>query len=297
MFDILNSAFIRQGRDGHPKNLAEQTLAEQKRREKALEMRRKGTTFKAIALAVGVHPRTVQHWCAQAEKGKEEAVIQGGRRGATVGDGRILDVDQVREILELITTQLPGATLAGPQFRLWSVDAVLALIRERFKVEMSRRSIANYLSRWGIDQKIPSVSWQPEEVIRYIQSRAMKEKALMFWAGQVSAPSCSDSFGTPSKGDIQMLYAVTGRGEIFFMFETGELRESGLSWARFLDELGAVAMQRKAPRKAFVLLPRFMEEHEQLMAWDVWNARHTLQRPIVFYVLPGVGEGARVESD
>jgi transposase len=244
-----------------------------------------------------VHPRTVQHWCALARKNGADAVIEGGKRGAAVGDGRILDVDQGREILELITTQLPGATLAGPQFRLWCVDAVLALIRERFKVEMSRRSIANYLSRWGIDQKITPVSWQPEEVIRYIQSRAMKEKALMFWAGQVSAPSCSDSFGNPSKGDIQMLYAVTGRGEIYFMFETEALRESRLSWARFLDELGVIASQRKAPRKAFVLLPRFMKEHEQLMAWDVWNARHTLQRPIVFYVLPGVGEGARVESD
>jgi transposase len=284
VFEILNSAFIRPSRDDHPKNLAEQTLAEQKRRKKALKMRRKGTTFKAIALEVGVHPRTVQHWCAQAGKIGEKAVIRGGRRGATVGDGRVLSPEQEREIVGLITTQLPG-----PQFRLWCVDAVLALIRERFKVEMSRRSIANYLSRWGIDQKIPRVSWQPEEVIRYIQSRAMKEKALMFWAGQVSAPSCSDSFGNPSTGDIQMLYAVTGRGEIYFMFETEALRESGLSWARFLDELGVIASQRKAPRRAFVLLPRFMEEHEQLMAWDVWNALHTLQRPIVFYVLPGVG--------
>jgi len=132
------------------------TKAQKAKREEAfemrdeIEMRDERVSPKAIAHELGVHVRTVQHWFAQAPKGKEDAVIkgkekaviQGGKRGATVGDRRVLSPEQEREIVGHITTQLPG-----PQFRLWCVDALLELIRERFKMDISRSSVENYLTR------------------------------------------------------------------------------------------------------------------------------------------------------
>ena len=185
------------------------------KRKEALELRDAGATFAAIAKELGVHARTVQHWCAQAREVGAEAVIKGGRRGANVGDGRVLSPEQEREIVGLITTQLPG-----PQFRLWCVDALLALIRERFKMQISRGSVGNYLVRWGIGPQIPELPLYSDEVVRYIRSRAVKEKALMFWSGQVTPPFCSGPDGKLTDGDIPMLYAKTSKGEIYFMFET-----------------------------------------------------------------------------
>lgn len=252
------------------------------KRKEALELRDAGATFAAIAKAKGVHVRTVQHWCAQAREVGVEAVIKGGRRGATVGDGRVLSTEQEREIVGLITTQRPG-----PQFRLWCVDALLELIRERFNMQISRRSVGNYLMRWGIGTQIPELPLHSDEVVRYIRSRAVKEKAVFFWSGQVSPPFCSGPDGKLTDGDIPMLYAKTSKGEIYFMFEIDELRESGQGWARFLDELGTMAWQRKAPRKAFVLVPRSMESHEQLSTWEEGNARRLVYSTLVFFVLPG----------
>ena len=85
--------------------------AQAAKRKKALELRDKGNTFVAIAKELGVHPRTVQHWCAQAGKIGKEAVIKWGRRGVTIGDGRVLSPVQEREIVGYITTQLPGAAI------------------------------------------------------------------------------------------------------------------------------------------------------------------------------------------
>lgn len=283
MFDILNSAFIRPSRDGRRKSLAEQKF----NREKALRLRSEGATFVAIGRAVGVHPRTVQHWCALASEVGADVVISGGRRGATKGDRSILSVDQEREIVELITTRLPD------RYPLWSLDALIALIRERFEVEMSRRTIANYLARWGIDQKILAVSEKQKEAARNVRRRATGKNELLFWAGQVTMASCSESIGYPGKGDIQMIYAVTGRDEIFFMCRTEEFRESRLAWNHFIDGLAAVAEQRKPPRRAFVLLPKAMNVREQLMTWAEWRDRRQGQGPVVEFVLPegGVASG------
>jgi transposase len=252
------------------------------RRQKALKMRDEGATFAAIAKELKVHSRTVQHWCAQAREVGAEAVIKGGRRGATVGDGRVLSPEQEREIVGLITTQLPGM-----QFRLWCVDALLELIRERFKMQISRGSVGNYLMRWGIGQQIPELPLYSDEVVRYIRSRAVKEKALMFWAGEMTPAFCSGPAGKLTDGDIPMLYALTSKGEIYFMFETVELRESRTLWTRFVEELGLMASERKARRKAFVLVPRSMESHEQLSAWEEGNARRPVYSTLVFFVLPG----------
>ena len=216
------------------------------KRQEALKMRDAGATFAAIAKELGVHARTVQHWCAQAREVGAEAVIKGGRRGATVGDGRVLSPEQEREIVGLITTQLPG-----PQFRLWCVDALLELIRERFKMQISRGSVGNYLVRWGIGPQIPELPLHSDEVVRYIRSRAVKEKALMFWAGEVTPPFCSGPDGKLTDGDIPMLYAKTSKGEIYFMFETVELRESRTLWTRFVEELGIDGFGKEGAPKGF----------------------------------------------
>jgi transposase len=238
-----------------------------------------GNTFAAIAKAEGVHPRTVQHWCAQEGKIGEEAVIKWGRRGVTIGDGRVLIPKQEREIVGHITTQLPG-----PPFRLWCVDALLELIRERFKMDISRGSVGNYLARWGIKPQIPEVSTQSEAPIRRIRERAQKEKALIFWAGEMTPPFRSEPAGKLTDGDILMRYARIGKGEIHFMFETDELRESGRKWSRFVEELGIIASERRSPRKAFVLVTSPKWSNKELLALHDLKYRRRPQPFEIFYV-------------
>jgi len=251
------------------------------KRIKALELRDEGATFAAIAKneEVGVHPRTVQHWCAQEGKIGAKAVIEGGRRGANEGDGRLLSSEQEREILGHITTQLPG-----PQFRLWCVDALLVLIREHFKMHISRGSVGNYLSRWGIKPQIPESLTQSEALIRWIRERAHKEKALMFWAGEMTPQIRSEPASKLTDGDIPMLYARIGKGEIHFMFETDELRESGQGWARFVKKLSMIALERRSPRKAFVLVTSPKGLNKPLLALHDLKYRHRPQPFEIFYV-------------
>lgn len=253
--------------------------AQAAKRKLALEKRDKGNTFAAIAKDLGVHPRTVQHWCAQAGKIDEEAVIKWGRRGVTIGDGRVLSPVQEREIVGLITTQLPGM-----QFRLWCVDALLELIREHFKMHISRGSVGNYLVRWGIKPQIPDVSTRSEAAIKRIRERAQKEKALIFWAGEMTPPFWSEPAGKLTDGDILMLYARIGKGEIHFMFETDELRESGQSWKRFVKELSMIASERRSRHKAFVLVTSPKWLNKPLLALHDLKSRHRPQSFEIFYV-------------
>jgi len=271
----LDSKFNRVVIDARKFGVEEQAA----KREKALELRDKGNTFVAIAKGLGVHPRTVQHWFALAGKIGDEAVIKWGRRGATVGDGRLLSSEQEREILGHITTQLPG-----PQFRLWCVDALLVLIREHFKMHISRGSVGNYLSRWGIKPQIPESLTQSEALIRWIRERAHKEKALMFWAGEMTPQIRSEPASKLTDGDIPMLYARIGKGEIHFMFETDELRESGQSWVQFVKELSMIALERRSPRKAFVLVTSPKGLNKPLLALHDLKYRHRPQPFEIFYV-------------
>lgn len=253
--------------------------AQAAKRKKALELRDKGNTFVAIAEDLGVHPRTVQHWCDQAGKIGEEAVIKWGRRGVTIGDGRVLNPKQEREIVGHITTQLPGT-----QFRLWCVQAILELIRKRFNMQISRGSVRNYLLRWGIKPQIPDVSTRSEAAIKRIRERAQKEKALMFWVGEMTPPLCSEPDGKLTDGDIPMLYAKIGKGEVFFMFETDDLRQSGQSWARFVEELSMIALDRKSPRKAFLLVTSSKWLNKPLLALHDLKYRRRPQSFEIFYV-------------
>ena len=259
--------------------------AQAAKRKRALELRDEGATFAAIAKELGVHPRTVQHWCDQAGKIGAKAVIKWGRRGVTIGDGRVLSPVQEREIVGHITTQLPG-----PPFRLWCVEALLELIRERFKMNISRGSVGNYLVRWGIKPEIPEPSKRSEAWVLRIRERAQYEKALIFWAGEMTPPLCSEPDGKLTDGDIPMLYARIGKGEIHFMFETDELRESGQSWVQFVKELGRIALKRKSPHKAFVLVTNSIWLDKLFVAWSTAPERS----PLRYSVFRQGGEGALI---
>lgn len=256
------------------------------RRQIALERRDKGDTFVAIAKELGVHARTVQHWCAQAGEIGAKAVIEGQRRGANLGDGRVLNPEQEREIVGLITSQLPGAP-----FRLWCVRALMDLILERFELQISRRSVGNYLARWGIDPKIPFDTSQAREIVLKIRGRVSldhqrEHEGLIFWAGEMTPPCCSGLVGERTNGDIPMLYALTGKGEVFFMFETDQHRDNQTLWARFVEALGAMASEKKTSRTAFVLVLSPKGMNKQLMALYALKLGRTRTRQSfeIFYV-------------
>ena len=76
--------------DGRNATPAEQMEMRREMRREALEMRKHGDAFPEIGRKLGVHPRTVQKWCAKALTNVDDMVIPWGKRGVAVGANRIL---------------------------------------------------------------------------------------------------------------------------------------------------------------------------------------------------------------
>jgi hypothetical protein len=74
------------------------------------------------------------------------------------------------------------------------------------------------------------------------------------------------------------------------MFETDELRESGQSWVQFVEELGRIALKRKSPHKAFVLVTNSIWLDKLFVAWSTAPERS----PLRYSVFRQGGEGALI---
>ena len=163
------------------------------------------------------------------------------------------------------------------------------LILESFELRITRRSIGNYLARWGIDPKIPFDTSRAREIVLKIRGRVSldhqrEHEGLIFWAGEMTPPRCSGLVGELMNGDIPMLYALTGKGEVFFMFETDEHRDNQTLWTRFVEALGAMASDKKTPRTAFVLVTSPKWLNKPLLALHDLKSRNRPQSFEIFYV-------------
>ena len=146
--DLLTNSCIDRSRR---RRMAEKTTPpEQKtRRRDALEMRKRGDAFPDIGRELGVHPRTVQYWCAQALTHGDDMVIRGGKRGVAVGANRTLTADQEQEIRASIAGHLPSDQVFRLPFRIWSRDAVQALIAQKFQLSLSARLLTELFDALG----------------------------------------------------------------------------------------------------------------------------------------------------
>ena len=188
-------------------------------RRKALEMRKLGVTFREIGRRLEVHPRTVQNWCAKALTNVDEMVIRGGKRGVAVGANRMLTADQEQEIRASIAGHLPSDQVFRLPFRIWSRDAVQALIAQKFQLSLSARLLTDYLTRWGVLPRKPVLLDKKCAHYRAIAREAKTEGGEIFWGGEADVPMLVNA-ETGSTPTVRMIYAVTNRGKnLFFVRE------------------------------------------------------------------------------
>ena len=251
-------------------------------RREALGMRKRGDAFPEIGRKLGIHPRTVQKWCAKALTNVNEMVIRRGKRGVAVGANRMLTADQEQEIWASIAGHLPSDQTFRLPFRIWSRDAVQALIAQKFQLSLSARLLTDYLTRWGILPQKPVLLDKEYAHYRAIARDAKTEGGEIFWGGETDVPILVN-VETGSNPTVRMIYAVTNRGKVYFLFESEWLPDRNSTWPVLLDALGKMSSRKSPPRKAFVILPFPLAEHEPLTSWNAVEMGRTVQRSKVFF--------------
>jgi len=239
-------------RDGRKLTSEEQQLI----RETAARMSfEQGFTKLEVALALGVTRQNVGKWCKLYEEGGYEA-LKLGLRGRRKGEQTKLKGWQCAMIARLIAEKTPDQ-LKMP-FVLWTAAAVRDLVFERFLIMLPLRTMRRYLSRWNFTPQKPiRKAWQQssaavkrwlEEEYPTIAAGARALGATIYWVdetGVTNQCNCQRGYAprgkTPevkhdgTKRKVNMISAVTNKGEVRFMCYTSTMTQS--KFILFLSKL------------------------------------------------------------
>ena len=186
-------------------------------------------------------------------------------------------------------------------FYLWTSEAVRLLVRRKFGIELTGRSVRRYLKRWNFTPQKPkrmAYERNPEAVTRWltkeypeIRQRARSEKARIYWgdamgmrsdhqAGRSYAPkgSTPTTSGTGKRFRMNMLSAITNRGHLAFM--VFKSRFTSRIFLRFLRRL----VKEPHPKRKVFLIVDSHPVHRSRMVRE-WLEAHTNQ--IEMFFLPG----------
>ena len=197
-----------------PSRDATEALNEKRRR--AVEMRLAGASLAAVRAATGLSAPTVIGAYKAFRAGGWQAVPVKGL-GRHVGQGRRLAPAQEQELLQAVTTVMPRA--CGLAHTLWSIDAVRALVRSRFGLDLSDATLQRYLHGLGLDLKplrgatpaTPDAArWLEHELPRHL-ARARARRARIVRVGQLSIgePPARLLCAAPLRGDPSWLPAAS----------------------------------------------------------------------------------------
>lgn len=106
-----------------------------------------------IAEALGVAHGTVRGGLSKAKR-DAAALKKKARRGRHKGQGKSLDKAQEHKILNIIRDRDPKQMKLP--FYLWSIGAVMTLVKQKCGVKLSESSARNYLKAWAEKIKIAS---------------------------------------------------------------------------------------------------------------------------------------------
>lgn len=264
-------------------------------RQRAVKAVLDGMTQTKAAKVFGVTRQAVGKWMKAWRRGGKRA-LAARKRGPKSGGSRLKGW-QAATICNLIRDRHPEQ-LKLP-FVLWTSEAVRLLIRRRFSVALSSRSVRRYLARWGFTpQKPKRVAYErnPEAVARWleedypqIRKRAKRERARVYWgdemgmrsdhqAGRSYAPRgrTPTTAGTGKRFGANMVSAITNRGRLSFM--VFKSRFTAPVFLRFLRRL-----VKTSGRKVFLILDSH-PVHRSRKVRD-WVAAHCDRMEIFF--LPG----------
>src|SRR4051795_3737840 len=167
-----------------------------------------GYTETEVAELLGLARETVSRWwSAYAARG--EQALPGDRTGRPVGSGRTLNDGQAAWLRTILVGKQPEDV--GIPSPLWTREAVRALIKKEYGIDMPVRTVGAYLRRWGFTPKAPrrhSRDQDPEEVRRWldeeypaIERRAHRAGGGVPWGGGTGGGGRPPpSGGPPARG-------------------------------------------------------------------------------------------------
>jgi len=212
-------------------------------RQKAVKALISGKTQAEVSELFGVSMKAVSNWWrAYREKGMT-ALRKKSRRPKSADEGGKLKGWQSASIVRTIISKTPDQLEFG--FMLWTRDAVAELIKDRFKVRLSKWTVGRLLKKWGMSpqkpvkkayQQQPAVvqNWLDKDYPR-IARKAAQEKAEIQWGDEMGVRS-DDQIGrtygkvgqTPvvkvsgQRFSCQMISTISNRGTLRFMIFEGK---------------------------------------------------------------------------
>lgn len=248
------------------------------RRKQAVMLYRQGMKRREIAPLVGATAYTVGQWI-KAWKERGPAALKVGEKGRPTGMGRKLLPHEEQQLRKDITDHCPEQLKLS--FALWTRQAVQALMKQNYGVEITLQAVGQYLKRWGFSPQKPirrAYERSDERVRTWLQDeypaialKAKKDNAEIHWGDEtglrsddVNGRSYSPKGktpvqkvkGTPEK--LNMISTITNRGQMRFMFYKETMTAQLL--IKFLKRL-----IRSCERKIILILDNLRVHHSKIL--------------------------------
>lgn len=247
--------------------------AQEEKRRTAIKLFKQKQRIADIATLLEVSQTAVRKWIAAYRVGGM-AAIKAKKQGHG-GVGHRLSGTQSMHIRQRITDHYPDQLKLD--YALWTRQAVQALIKQEFAMDIPVRTVGDYLRRWGFTPQKPekrAYEQNPKVVQAWlekqypaIKKRAKAENAEMYWGDETGIRNDSQhergyapKGKTPvvrlnaSRASINMISAITNRGKVRFHLYKGTMNADRL--LVFFKRL-----IRSAQRKVFLILDNLRVHH------------------------------------
>lgn len=255
-----------------------------------------GKTQDEVAELFEVSLKAVNNWWRIYREFGMPGLRMKSRRPKSADEGGKLKGWQCASVVRTILKKTPDQLDFG--FMLWTRDAVAELIKDRFKVRLSKWTVGRLLKQWGMSPQKPvkkAYQQQPEVVKNWLDKeypriarKAAQEKAEILWGDEMGVRS-DDQIGrtygkigqTPvvkgssQRFSCQMISTVSNRGNLRFMIFEGKFNADVC--ITFLKRL-----IKDTRRKIFLILDGHpVHKSKKVKSWIAANAAK-----ISLFVLP-----------
>ena len=253
--------------------------------------------FREIAEIVDVHLVTAQSWDRKYKSSGPKA-LKSKQRGRKSGEHRRLSKTQETEIQKLICDTTPDQ-LKLP-FALWTRQAIVKLIGDRYNIKIPVRTMGHYLKRWGYTPQKPlkrAYEQRPSDIKRWLTEKypeivvqAKREGAEIHWGDETGLRSDDQrGRGYSPKGktpvrrlsakriSINLISTVTNQGKVRFMVYGGMFTAQTL--IKFLKRL-----IKDARRMVYLILDNLRVHHAKFV--KEWLEGKEIRKVLKVFYLP-----------
>lgn len=278
-------------RDGRCRTAEQQEII----RQQAVKAVLTGMKQVEAARVFGVTKTAVSLWVKKA-KGKGIGSLKAKKRGGRKPG--LLKGWQASWVVRTIRDKHPDQLKLN--LVLWTREAIQKLIEQRFGIKMAIRTVGDYLHRWGMTPQKPvtkAYQQNPEAVKRWlekeypeIQTKAKREKAVIFWGDEMGLRSdhvAGKSYSPKGKKPVllktgdrfscNMISAVSNVGKLYFSVFQGSFVIP--VYLNFLKRLIRQSKGRKV-----ILIVDGHPVHKAIAVKE-WLSEHVHE--IEVYLLPG----------